>query len=358
MDFLNPEERVAFTLRQLYRSYGYCQFRMSKFEDYDYYVKNKSFLVSDAIITFTDSNGKLKALKPDVTLSIVRNAKDSETGVQKVYYHENVYRPAQGSRNFREIPQVGLECIGEVDDYTIAEVLSLAEQSLSKISPEGILMISHLGLLSELISRAGFPEEIQREVVRLIGEKNLGELEELAKENGLSSEQTEKLFAALPERGTVSESLDYLDGCYRDEKWKLSVAELRRVTEVLPGDRTRIDFSVTGNQHYYNGIVFHGYVEGLPGRILSGGQYDKLMEKLGKNARAIGFAVYLDGIDRLNPMADDSSHDTLVVYREGTDLSLVMKTVQEQITKGYRAVAVTKVPQNETEKRVLYVGRE
>ena len=38
---------------------------MSKFEEYDFYAVNKDFLVSDSVITFTDTNGKLMALKPD-----------------------------------------------------------------------------------------------------------------------------------------------------------------------------------------------------------------------------------------------------------------------------------------------------
>ena len=67
------QEKVMFGLRSLYRSYGYTQYKMSKFEEYDLYAKNKDFLISDGVITFTDTNGKLMALKPDVTLSIIKN---------------------------------------------------------------------------------------------------------------------------------------------------------------------------------------------------------------------------------------------------------------------------------------------
>ena len=45
---------------------------------------------------------------------------------------------------------------------------------------------------------------------------------------------------------------------------------------------------------YYDGIVFQGYVEGVPQSLLSGGQYGGLMQKMGKNAAAVGFAVYMD----------------------------------------------------------------
>ena len=73
---LQYEEQAIFALRSLYANYGYAQYKMSKFEEYDLYVRNKDFLISDSVITFTDRSGKLKALKPDVTLSILKNGKD------------------------------------------------------------------------------------------------------------------------------------------------------------------------------------------------------------------------------------------------------------------------------------------
>ena len=90
---LKREEKAVFALRELYRSYGYLPFRMSKFEEFEYYIRNKDFLVSDRIITFNDTNGKLMALKPDVTLSIVKNGEDVPGCKQKVWMIWNVWRP-------------------------------------------------------------------------------------------------------------------------------------------------------------------------------------------------------------------------------------------------------------------------
>ena len=104
MDF---QERVIYSLRTLYNASGYAQYKMSKFEEYDLYARNKDFLISDGIITFMDTNGKLMALKPDVTLSIIKNSKDDPESVSKVYYNENVYRISKGTRSFKELMQVG-----------------------------------------------------------------------------------------------------------------------------------------------------------------------------------------------------------------------------------------------------------
>ena len=70
---MNGQERISFRLRSLYSEYGYERYRMSKFEEYDLYSRNKDFLFSEGVITFTDTNGRLMALKPDVTLSMVKN---------------------------------------------------------------------------------------------------------------------------------------------------------------------------------------------------------------------------------------------------------------------------------------------
>lgn len=61
------------TLNQLYESYGYRKFRMTKFEPYDLYADNRDFLNTQQLITFSDLDGTLLALRPDVTLSIVKS---------------------------------------------------------------------------------------------------------------------------------------------------------------------------------------------------------------------------------------------------------------------------------------------
>ena len=111
-NILKSEEKAIYSLRSLYKKYGYMPFKMSKFEEYELYVRNKDFLISDRIITFNDTNGKLLALKPDVTLSIIKNGDDKPGIKQKVYYNENVYRVSGSTHQFKEIMQTGLECIG------------------------------------------------------------------------------------------------------------------------------------------------------------------------------------------------------------------------------------------------------
>ena len=178
---LQKNEETAFRLRGLYRSYGYQPYKMSKFEEYDLYVRNKSFLLSENILTFTDLDGKLMALKPDVTLSILKNGRGGP-GLQKVYYSENVYRPSATAGGFREIPQTGLECIGSLDAAAEGEVLMLAAKSLAVISPEYLLDVSHQGFVAGLLEGLDLPDETRRRALAAMGAKNTPALERLAAE--------------------------------------------------------------------------------------------------------------------------------------------------------------------------------
>lgn len=300
---LKPEERAAFTLRALYADHGYRQYKMSKFEEYDLYVKNKDFLISDNIITFTDTNGKLMALKPDVTLSIIRSTKDLPDGVEKVYYDENVYRVSKGTHRFREITQSGLECIGSVDRENLCEVISLAAQSLRKLSHACILDLSHLDILQAVINSLNVPQETATEIQRRAGEKNLHEIDALCKEADADPAAAEIFKQLVQIYGSPHAVLPQLAQLLKDTDAEPALEEFASVLSVLDQlpvkDVLRIDFSVVGDMRYYNGVVFKGFIEGIPGSVLSGGQYNRLMRRMHRNAGAIGFAVYLDMLERL-----------------------------------------------------------
>ena len=183
---LRSGEQIMYRLRGLYERYGYRRFKMSKFEEYDLYVRNKDFLVSDRMITFTDARGILMALKPDVTLSIIKNTRAEEAGPRKVYYNESVYRSGQGEETFQEIMQTGLECIGELDLYHIYEVIALAVESLRAIHPDYVLDVSHMGLVSGFMEAAGVTEAEYPEVMTAVRAKNLAGLEDFCRRRGLS----------------------------------------------------------------------------------------------------------------------------------------------------------------------------
>ena len=344
---LKDEERIAFTLRELYMRYGFLQYKMSKFEEYDLYAKNRDFLVSDNIITFTDTNGRLMALKPDVTLSIVRNTKDIDGYVNKVFYNENVYRVSKGSHAFKEIMQTGLECIGDIDDYNIFETVLLAIKSLAAISSDFILNISHLDLISSVLEEAGLDEAGKRQALRLIANKNMHELrallEKYKESSKRSAESVTRIFMLNGRPGEVISVLEE-EGCAGQ-----ALEELKNLTGMLnaagEGSRVIIDFSVVNNMNYYNGIVFKGYINRVPEAVLSGGRYDRLLEKMDKRSRAVGFAVYLDFLERFFENDLKYDVDAVIRYDDTTDRRMLFNAVQILMNKGMTVTAEKSIPE-------------
>ena len=305
---MNWQERISFRLRSLYSEYGYERYRMSKFEEYDLYSRNKDFLFSEGVITFTDTTGKLMALKPDVTLSIVKNRKDTPGVLQKLYYHENVYRVSTAADGFREQTQVGLECMGEVDGACVAEVLKLAAESLKLCASKYVLEISHLGILNAFVDAIAPDGAVKQEILQCAGQKNLHGISRICRDHGLAEGAENALKELLGLYGTPRTVMPKIRELAAEYGAGEMAACLGQAVAGFAGTEAEehilIDFSATGDLRYYNGIAFKGFIDGIPGSVLSGGQYDALMKKMGRRDRAIGFAVFLDMLERLTEEED------------------------------------------------------
>ncbi len=300
---LTREEKALFTLRALFDSQGYTRYAMSRFEPYDLYVENKDFLGNDRIITFTDVGGKLKALKPDVTLSIVKRAPDIKGEKSQVYYSENVYRARPGAGGFREILQAGVECIGDLNAQDVCSVVLLAVQALKALSDEYVLTLSHAGLITSIMDFYRVPTHLRDSLLRFVREKNAEGLDAFCRVQGISAKSAGMLSHLITLYGPLRDCLPALRELSGTDAMKNAARELQEVADALEnlgeGERVRLDFSVMNNMLYYDGMVFKGFVQGLPEGILSGGQYGGLLQKMGRQANAIGFAVYLNEVEYL-----------------------------------------------------------
>lgn len=342
---LKKEEQVIFSLRALFEQYGYKKFKMSKFEEYDFYADNRSFLSSETILAFTGLDGKLLALKPDVTLSIVKNTKGSRDAAERVYYNENVYRARKGAGEYKEIMQVGLEYIGEVDEYATLEVLLLAQKSLKAISDEYIMDLSHMGFVAGLMEEVNLPYAQQKAVLSCISEKNAHGIRAICLEAGLTEEMTQKLEALASLYGDLESTLEKAKSLCCNEKMEQAVAELEGILRCLKiggnEQNVNLDFSIVNDMDYYTGIIFQGFINGVPSDILNGGRYDNLLHKMGKEADAIGFAVYLDLLERFESTEKEYDVDTLLLYEDGVDTAALAKAAQ-MLTDNGQSVLVQK----------------
>ena len=356
---MSMEERAGLELHELYRKYGYARYKMQKFEEYELYLKNRDFIETESIIAFSDARGKLMALKPDLTLSIVKNYKYEPGVVQKLFYSENVYRSAKSSLQHREMLQTGLECMGDIDQYQVAEVTMLAAASLAVLSQDAVLAVSHMGLISDLLEPVGDPGTKNR-IIRAVGEKNLSEIEKICREEEIDRMVADSLLTLIGAYGAfedVREELNRLPLGYSGRK---AMAELETVFGVIAStpyrDQVKIDFSIVNDLTYYSGILFQGFVRGIPQSILSGGRYDRLMSRMNRQGGALGFAVYLDYLDMLPGDSRKNDVDVVLLYGDDdspeaiVDLSREITgggetiLVERAVPKGIRAGRVVRMP--------------
>lgn len=350
---LKNEESVIYKLRALYKRHGYSYFKMSKFEEYDLYGTNKDFLVSEGVITFTDTNGKLMALKPDVTLSIVKNFRARENTVSRVYYNENVYRIKDQSSGFREIMQTGLECLGDITEYNLCEVVYLAAQSLSTISENSVLTLSHLGIVSALIGDLNLGDD-RAVLLSCIDSKNTGDIEKICAKYSVEGETAALLTALATTHGTAAEVADKIKSITSREDIIAPITLLEKLAlevAALTSTKITVDLSIIGDISYYNGLVLRGFVKGLPAVILSGGQYDSLMKKMNKDAGALGFAVYLDQLE-LTDKKKEYDTDVLLLTTKDDLPGDILRRALEITESGLTVTVQAEIPKKLTYGRI------
>ncbi len=292
--YMGREDAMKMDLKSLYRAYGYEEYRLSGFEDYAFYAENENFLNSKDVIA-VNAGGKLLALRSDVTLSIAKNIDiDAKAGIRKLFYDEKVFRKAHGG-GINEISQIGVEIMGELDRMASNEICDLMFETLNRVSAVSVVDVSHMGIIVKAVKMLGLDVKEEHLALECLMSKNSHDFLRIMRERGKSEREYDAFLTLinLPSDGQEAISkLKEIQGL----DIAAEVSELEDYLLYATGNM-QVDFSIVGDYNYYNGIIFKGYVAGVPKAVLSGGRYDKLLEKFGKDAQAIGFALYLGELD-------------------------------------------------------------
>ncbi len=354
-------DNIVPTLMRLYESYGYKKFKMRKFEKYDLYLENKSFLRNANIITVTGPNGRLLALKPDITLSIVKNLKKSALPV-KYYYNENIYHGDSSSCEIKESTQVGLEYIGDLDIRALAEILLLAAESLSLASENYRIAISHMGIVSAILNSLSVGETDQERIYELISEKNLHGIKDLCESLSLDEKSINLLAGLVTVSGDLASTIENASSLVCSDSARESLEELKALSQIIASfglsDKFILDFTVMNDVSYYNGLVFQGYISGIPKAVLSGGRYDNLVRRFGCESSAAGFAVSTDLLAEFNYRENEYDYDVLLLYSESCKPEAVLKVQKDFAEKGESCIALSCEPEWLNCKRKIYMSAD
>lgn len=335
VNFLDPKEQIALSLEDMYSKFGFDKYKMNKFEEYSFYMENEKFLNDNRIITFYGPNGKLLALKPDITMSIVKNCLKSHEKNNKIYYNESVFRIPKGDDDFKEIHQIGVEYIGEIDTYQTMEILNLATKSLATVSQDYMLCISNMGLILNLFEDLELNINQKSNIVSFMKQKNV---HDLTKYLNLEKIDDSGIFARiLSINSNIKIGVKELRSLFISSKYIKEIRQLEEIienlAEIIDESKISLDFSHVSATDYYNGLIFTGYIQGLATPALTGGRYDNLISKMGIcDKSALGFAVDLSAVDKL--LVNHKNEVLDINYDEKSSVSELIRKSNELFKQG------------------------
>ena len=141
---------------------------------------------------------------------------------------------------------------------------------------------------------------------------------------------------------SIDEAISELRNICSTEISKKEMDEFNEVLNFIKqmgyNENSKVNFALTNDINYYSGVAFKGYVMGIPSGIISGGQYDNLMEKMGRTSNAIGFAVYLNELKRLG--SSKSEYDVDILLLHGGGGTAYYEWVKRWNEKGFVALAI------------------
>jgi ATP phosphoribosyltransferase regulatory subunit len=244
------------------------------------------------------------------------------------------------------------------DSYSQAEVVLMALRSLEAIGDDYRLNVAHMGYIAALLDYAGITSS-RAECIALINQKNLHGLNEFLERNGIEPDKAEAVRNVLNISGSIKNAVLKLEEFVYDDCMHTAVLELKDLTDSLTftglDSKLQLDFSVINDPEYYNGIVFQGYLPSTPRAVLSGGRYDNLMRRFGKQQNAVGFALYLGELDRIFNTPQSYDTDLLLIYGD-MPAKIVLKVV-EMLKPEYASIRAEKtVPEGVRARRIMNIS--
>lgn len=332
---LNKKEKFIYELRSLFESYGYTKITVNFLENYESYSIG-DFIEDKSILKLIHPNGKLYALRPDMTTPIAKRfANDKISSLtHKVYYSDTVFRIKNDiSDNLLEINQMGVEVLGIKDSLTDIEILNLAKETLSKVDRKYHIDISHAGILEKLFDVVKLTKVNKEYIINSIENRAKSDLEQFLKKLEIGNNYIYSFIKLIELNGNFDKVLKDIKN---DEILGIFVEIIEELEELnkylnMYNIKADLDLSLVSNLKYYSGIIFKGYVPQISKAILSGGRYDKLSKNFGKNLPAIGFAVNLtDILVELNE--NEKPQGAIIFYDEiSKNLIKISEELREKI---------------------------
>ncbi|HUQ17729.1 MAG TPA: ATP phosphoribosyltransferase regulatory subunit, partial [Candidatus Saccharimonadales bacterium] len=246
------------------------------------------------MLRFLDRDGRLLALRPDVTTAIARvvaqRYRDADAPLRLSYFTAVFREEASMRGSEREYDQAGIELVGASGALADCEVVALLADALARCGLLSVeIDVGHAGYLNGFTGE--LPADARDRFAAAAREGDLVRALGLARAAGISAKR-----AAALERGLRHRGPDIVAA--RADAPKGSLKALDELEALIPlfeaagiGAAVRFDLGFIPALPYYSGVVFQVTAPGLGFPVAAGGRYDGLLGHFGADRPATGFAI-------------------------------------------------------------------
>jgi len=302
--YIGAEARLRRTIEDaamsVFESWSYEEVITPSVDYYDLFEQGMGPAEAQRGFRFTDSDGRLLALRPDVTSSVARVAATllaDRPRPLRFCYAAPVFRqqPQSHAEWRRENTQLGCELIGAGGKQADLEVLRLAAEILTRLNLQSsyCITINNVEFFNGVAAELNLDRPAREQFRRLIDTREAAELERFLKHDGRAFSQLTQLTG---KRDVIQAARRLIDNA-RSVAALDSLEELWTEIESLGLQNSfEIDLGDVPNLDYYTGLSLKIFVHGAGASVGRGGRYDGLTGNFGRAEPAVGFVLNLDAL--------------------------------------------------------------
>jgi ATP phosphoribosyltransferase regulatory subunit len=306
--YIGAEARLRRTIEDtamsVFAAWSYEEVITPSVDYYDLFEQGMGQKEAQRGFRFTDNDGRLLALRPDVTSSVARMAATllaERPRPLRFCYAAPVFRqqPQSHAEWRRENTQLGCELIGAGGHDADLEVLRLAAEILARVELQAgyCITINNVEIFNGVAAHLNLPAAAREQLRRLIDTRETPELQRFLATHADSDARAflhptqltgkREVIRAARDTITNSRSVAALDSL--EELWN-AIESLRLANHF------EIDLSDVSSLDYYTGLSLRVFVHGAGTSIGRGGRYDGLTGNFGRAEPAVGFVLNLDAL--------------------------------------------------------------
>ena len=295
LKYYQMKSKIIKKVSNLVEDLGYVMFEPDYLEDYDAFIEMNQRIKKESMIKMIEPDGSISLLRPDITTSLIKHLvpKWEDEADLKLYYSSTIFSRSTLGK-IEEQKQFGVEYLGNSSLSADVEVLELVMNLCKEFKLNYKVVINNNRFLNQLFNQLKLNQFDEKELKEIISNKNAYELNRFIKRLEITNPILQNLFDL---EGSISEIKEKLKGTNISKELTDALSTLNQIEEVLEKDaystKYTFDLSLLTQYDYYDGIIFKGFLKGVPHVILNGGRYDPLTKQFGKSIPAIGFSLQI-----------------------------------------------------------------